>query len=197
MPKSVPDTSTLLVRAAADLRALLRYLVEVVELQQHEPDLKNHEEAAELLESAIPVLCRELDQLDQYLERTGSGKQSVQLATSSMAGAFLGFITKLRSHETVKILRDDFTLLNLAAVNCLALHTAASTLNDVSLASIALQCRTRLLQFTDEIVRLMPQLVQQELARTFATTRSPALEASRETSPASSLQVMPTLAATA
>lgn len=197
MPKNHPDVSSILIRSAADLRALLRYLIEVVELQQHEPDLKNNETAAEFLENVIPVLCAQVDRLDRYLQNKGNGRTSVQQATSAMAGAFLGFITKLRSHETAKILRDDFTLLNLAAVHCLTLHTTATALQETALANIAAENRRELIPLSERIVRLMPQLIQEELARTVGPVKKDAAEQSLRLATQPELSVIPPLAASA
>jgi hypothetical protein len=198
MYKRSADVVDTIVRATAELRALERYVIEVIELQQHERELRAHEGAAGLLDELMPVLCKHVHQLDRHLELLGDPKHCLRAVTGNMAGAFLGFITKLRSHDPAKILRDDYILLSLLSFNYLTLHTTAMALSEPSLSQTALQHHADLQRFIAEVTRLMPQLTLHELSRHFVGVNEAAVRAAHQASDSPPIAVMePPLAASA
>ena len=151
--------------AVADLRALERYILEVVEVQQHEPSLQAHHDAARLVHHMIELLRAHVGRLDVHLaglrhrapEETGDVSRSV-------AGVFVGFICKMRSHEASHLLRDDYTLLSLAMMGYTILHTTGLALDDRETAGIALEHLRELTVLSREIGLSMPGVVVDELS---------------------------------
>jgi hypothetical protein len=166
MPKS-PDVLETIVRTLADVRALERYLVEVVELQQHEPELRCFPEVMHVLDDIVTTASSHVARLDRQIAALGATGDPVRQCTAAMAGAFLGFITKLRSHEASKILRDDCTLLNLLLVKYQMLHTTAASLAHRDVAAAADAMGAELVPIIEEARRILPNVLVKELSRTF------------------------------
>lgn len=175
MQKSSDITDTL-VRSVAELRALQRYTLEAIQLQQHEEDLRDHSVAARLLEDLVEVVRGQVQRLDLEVATLNGSAEALRAAASSMAGAFLGFFTKARSHETAKMLRDDYTLLNLATVGYLTLHTTAGALRHSRLADMALAHHRELEPFAQEIASMLPHLVLRDLSQQFGGLNRAAAE---------------------
>lgn len=162
-----PDINDTLVRSITELRALERYTLEALELQQHEDDLEDHQAAAQLIQQTIEILREHIRQLDLRIASLGGSKEALRVATTSMAGAFLGFLSKIRSHDTSKMLRDDYTLLSLASIGYVMLHTTALALRQPALADMAMQHHRELAPVVNEIALTLPHLVLQDLSRNF------------------------------
>ena len=162
-----PDITDTLVRSLTELRALERYTLEALELQQHEDDLEEHHSAAELISDVTDVLRDHVERLDAQIAVIGGSPQALRAAASSMAGAFLGFLSKIRSHETAKMLRDDYTLLSLASVGYLMLHTTAVALRQAEVADLAIRHHRELSPLVNEIAEMLPHLVLHDLSQSF------------------------------
>lgn len=171
-----PDITDTLVRSITELRALERYTLEALELQQYEEDLEEHQAAAQLIQQTVELLREHIRQLDLRIATLGGSKEALRAATTSMSGAFLGFLSKTRSHETSKMLRDDYTLLSLASIGYVMLHTTALALRQPALAEMAMCHHRELAPVVSEIARTLPHLVLQDLSRTFGGLNRTAAE---------------------
>ncbi len=129
--------NSILSKSITDLRALERYTIEVLELQLSEPELKTFAPAERLLGEIIQTLRQHIENLDRQISTIPGSRTSLQSAASLMAGAFLGFLTKTRSHDLMQILRDDCTLLYHLAMHCAILQTASTTLDEKAVFEIA------------------------------------------------------------
>ena len=176
MQKSADAIDTI-VRSVADLRALQRYLVEVVELQQYEPELRTYPAAAGVLLEIGEVAGAHVVSLDAHLASLGAGAQVVRQSTAMVAGAFLGFISKLRSHHASHILRDDFTLLNLIAVSYEMLRSSALVLGEKTTAKIATDHSAAYAPLQRQLNHLLPQVAVHDLSRNFVGLNTEELEA--------------------
>jgi len=172
-----PDINDTLVRSITELRALERYTLEALELQQHEDDLEDHEAAAQLIDQVVEVLREHIQRLDLQIASLGGSKEALRVATTSMAGAFLGFLSKIRSHDTSKMLRDDYTLLSLASIGYVMLHTTALALRQTTLAEMAMQHHRELAPLVESIAEMLPHLVMQDLSRNFGGLNRSAADA--------------------
>lgn len=176
MQKSSDITETL-VRSLTELRALERYTLEALDLQRHEEDLEDHRSAGELIFDTTGVLREHVERLDTQIAVLGASREALRAAASSMAGAFLGFLSKSRSHETAKMLRDDYTLLSLASIGYLMLHTTAVALRRADVADLALRHHRELAPLVRDIGEMLPHLVLRDLSLDFGGLNRTAAEA--------------------
>ncbi len=151
----------------AELRALERYTLEVLELQLNEKSLASNLTAFQVIDDTVEVLRGHVAKLDLQIATFVGAEEAVRTATRSMAGAFLRFLGKYRSHEISKILREDYTLLKLTSVGYLMLHTSAVALRNGKAAEMAIRHHRELAPMVKEIGELLPQLVLQELSSHF------------------------------
>lgn len=170
------DITDTLVRSLTELRALERYILEALELQRHEEALDDHRGATETIEQTINLLHEHVAQLDLQLATLGGSREALRAAASSMAGAFLGFLSKSRSHEPSKMLRDDYTLLHLASTTYLMLHTMAVALRQPKIADIAIKHHRELAPVVNDIVAMLPHVVLHDLSQHFGGLNRTAAE---------------------
>lgn len=164
-----PENQQVLCRCLADLRTLERLLIETLELQEHEKDLQTHRDAAKLLAETLDLLRYQVARLDEELEALHCDpRAALKASAGSFAAAFAATVSKLRSHEASKILRDDYTMLNLAAVAYTMLHTTAVAIGHSHLADLSLIHLRELTGVLFEINHLLPRIVVEELGRTTA-----------------------------
>lgn len=171
-----PDVNDTLARSMIELRTLQRYTLEAFELQQHEDDLEYHEDAAQLISHTVEVLRKHIKRLDTEIAALGGSSDALRAATTSMSGAFLGFLSKIRSHDTSKMLRDDYTLLSLASIGYIMLHTTSLALSRSDVAEIAMEHHQELVPLVREIAQTLPHLVLQDLSRSFGQVNDTAAD---------------------
>jgi hypothetical protein len=161
------DALDTVARCLADIRALERYLLEVVELQRAEDALSASEEGSRLVEETKQLLQSHVERVDRHLSHLEGARDCLRNSTALMAGAFIGFFSKNRAHEPAKMLRDDYTLLNLASASYLILHTTAVALRDESTAELALTHHRELTPLIADIARALPSTVIRDLTARF------------------------------
>lgn len=166
MEKS-PDVIRSLLHSAADLRALSRYLLEVLELQRHERELRQDGVILQLVDDAASTLRNQIDRLDEELRSLGHAESALRSSTGQLAGAFIGFFSKNRPHEPSKMIRDDVTLLSLAITGYLTLHTSAVALRQTSTADLAMGHYREVSALHHELLQQLPRLVVADLSRHF------------------------------
>lgn len=151
-----------------DLRALERYILEALDVQRSERALQEHEEARQLIERMIALLHVHIERLDEHLHLLSDhSRGELPDLSRSVTGVFVGFVCKMRSHETSNMLRDDFTLLNLAAAGYSTLHATALALDHASTAELALIHLREVTPLIAEINRVLPAVVVSELSVNF------------------------------
>ena len=156
-----PDS--ILSKSIADLRALVRYTIEVLELQQTVPELKTVAPPHRLLSEIVPTLRQQIENLDRHISVIPGSRTSLQNAASTMASAFLGFLTKTRSHDLTQILRDDSTLLHHASVHYALLQTAANALGQKAIFEVASAGKRDMDAFAADLSELAPQYLRRQL----------------------------------
>jgi len=165
-------SDSILSKSITDLRALLRYTIEVLELQQSEPELKTFAPADRSLSEIIITLRQQIENLDRYISAIPGSRTSLQNAASAMASAFLGFLTKTRSHDLMQILRDDSTLLHHASMHCMMLQTAANALGQKSLFDVASANKREIDAFIAELSELAAQYLRRQLGQAMRAEQS-------------------------
>jgi hypothetical protein len=158
-----PDA--ILSKSITDLRALLRYTIEVLELQQSEPELKTFAPADRSLSEIITTLREQIENIDRHLSFIPGSRTSLQNAASTMASAFLGFLTKTRSHDLMEILRDNATLLHHASMHYALLQTAANTLGQKAIFEVASANKREIDALVSDLSELAPQYLRRQLGQ--------------------------------
>jgi len=158
-----PDS--ILSKSITDLRALQRYMIEVLELQQSELELKTFAPADRLLGEILATLRQQIENLDRHILAIPGSRTGLKNAASVMASAFLGFLTKTRSHDLMQILRDDSTLLHHASMHYAILQTAAASLGQKSIFDVASANRREIEGFVADLGDLAQQYLRRELGQ--------------------------------
>ena len=78
-------------------------------------------------------------------------------------GTLAGLYDRLRSESVSKMLRDNYTALNLAAISYTMLHTTGLALQDQATAELALRHLRHYAEMVIEINRIIPRIVVEDL----------------------------------
>lgn len=161
------DPKEVLRSYASDMLAVEKQLMEAVERQTRDKDVRYHREAYEILMKIETVLSGHVISLEQYLSSINGGATPESLfkkAATTAMGAVAGLYDKMRMEETVsRDLRDDYASLSLAAISYTMLHTTASALDDTKLAELALNNLNELTPLIVNLSRVIPPVVAREL----------------------------------
>ena len=153
----------------ADMAAVESHIYEAVRRQ-----LKHTEEADHALHPDTTELLgrieRTLELHKATLERTidaygGSLQTNLKQLVTEVLGAAAGLYDELRDHKLSRMLRDDYTALNLAAVSYGMLHTFGLSVDESQIATIALKHLNDLTPLVAELGDLIPRVVVDETAR--------------------------------
>jgi hypothetical protein len=175
-----------------DMFALEKHILEAMERQLEDDRVKGDPQAKSIVENCASVLRQHVDVMEtQSAALGGDAGGKVKGAVTSVAGVVAGLYDKLRKDPVSRMLRDDYTALNLAAISYVMLHSTALALRESSIASVALR---HLRDLTPLIVRLneiMPPVVIAELkSEGLPLTAEVAPEAVRNTQQAWSQEIV-------
>jgi hypothetical protein len=148
-------------RVLADMIAALHALRETVanacELHARELSVVENDETSALVSWINDLFCCQNEQLDILREKLPEPRTpQAQERTAGTSAKVADFYTRLRTEERSFILRDLFTLLNLAASECAMLHSAALALKEGEIARAALAQLREIPPVLLEIGRLLP-----------------------------------------
>jgi hypothetical protein len=150
----------------SDMHSLQKHIYEALQRQVGDSRVQAQTEAAQLLGRVSRTLEAQLAELERHLEVLGGNgaAASIKDAVTSALGLAAGLIDKVRAEAVSKMLRDDFTALDLAAAGYAMLHTTALGLRDQGTADLALRHLRQLTPVIMEMNELLPTLVLRELA---------------------------------
>jgi hypothetical protein len=144
--------------------AIDKHIHEAIRRQRDDPKMQEHEDAHSLVARIESTLDQQIADLEQHLELLGGSASSpVKEAVTSALGAIAGMYDKVRSNTASKMLRDDYTALNLAAISYTMLHTTGQAFHDQATANLALQHLEMLTPLITGINRVIPLVVAYEL----------------------------------
>ena len=147
-----------------DLHALEKYLLNAIENQLTLPDLGRFPQAEAMIERTAGVLRIHLQRLEAEIDlHHVESRAAVKDTMTAMAGFALGLVSKAREQHVAKMLRDDATLLTLAALGYTMLHTTALGLGHAEAATQALEHLEELTPLVLEMNRLLPATVAIDL----------------------------------
>jgi hypothetical protein len=149
----------------ADMVAVEKHILEAVERQRNDDDIKQFPETLQLVGRLETTLKSHVEALNRQLPgESGGAGGAVKQAVTGMLGAIAGLYDKVRKDTASRALRDDYTALSLASVSYGMLHTTALGLAQGTVADLA---RTHLEEINLLIMDLAfvtPRVVLKELA---------------------------------
>lgn len=150
----------------ADMAAVEKHILEALERQHKDDDLRKLPEAFQLVDRLAATLRRHVSTLETHIEGFpgGSVAASVKESVTGALGALAGLYDKIRKDTVSRMLRDDYTALSLATISYTMLHTTALGLRQHTTAELALRNLKELTPFLIEISDAIPTVVAQELA---------------------------------
>jgi len=147
-----------------DLHALEKYLLNAVENQLTMPDLGRFPQAEAVIERTAGILRIHLQRLEAEIDLHHiESRAAVKDTMTAMAGFALGLVSKAREQHVAKMLRDDATLLSLAANGYTMLHATGLAIGHPEAATQALDHLQELTPLIVEMNRLLPATVMTDL----------------------------------
>lgn len=159
------DNKEALQTYVADMVAVEKHILEAVERQRNDDDIKQFPEALQLVGRLETTLKSHVEALNRQLPgESGGAGGAVKQAVTGMLGAIAGLYDKVRKDTASRALRDDYTALSLASVSYGMLHTTALGLSQATVAELA---KTHLEEINGLIMDLglaLPKVVLKELS---------------------------------
>lgn len=163
--KMMKERLETLQKYVSDMIAVEDHIATAVNRQaEHEDVYKHHPQASQIIHSIAQMTEQHANHLKQHLDALGgdSAKGLKEVASAAL-GAVAGMYDKVRNETVSKMLRDDYTALNLAAVSYTMLHTTGLALQDQRTADIALQHLKHYTNIIMQINQIIPNVVVNDL----------------------------------
>lgn len=148
----------------SDMLAVERHMLPAFENQSADSRLEKFPEAHRLVQRIESTIRTHINSLEQQLQSLGGTPVSpIKSAVTTALGRAASLIENMRTDPLSKNLRDDYTVLNLAAISYTMLHTTGSALQSNETAELAIR---HLMDYTPLLTRinaLIPQIVVSEL----------------------------------
>jgi hypothetical protein len=150
----------------ADMVAVEKHILEAVERQRNDDDIKELPDALRLVGRIESVLNTHVQSLDSHLQgyEGGGAAGALKQAVTGVLGAIAGVYDKVRKDTASRALRDDYTALSLASVSYGMLHATALGLSQGTVAELAKSHLEEINSLIMEIGLAMPRIVLKELA---------------------------------
>lgn len=148
----------------SDMLAVERHILPAIENQAKDDRYAKYPQARLLVNKTEATIRSHIKGLEQHLEHLGGDAASpIKSVVTAVLGMAASVIENMRTDPVSKNLRDDYTVLNLAAVSYTMLHTTGQALQDQQTADLAV---TFLMDYTPliiEINEVLPEVVVSEL----------------------------------
>ena len=150
----------------ADMVAVEKHILEAVERQRNDDDIKQFPDALQLVGRLETTLKSHVQALDAHVQKFAGGgaASAVKEAVTGVLGAIAGLYDKVRKDTASRALRDDYTALSLASVSYGMLHATALGLSQGPTAELAKSHLTELNTLIMDLGLLLPRIVLKELA---------------------------------
>jgi len=150
----------------ADMAAVEKHIVEAVERQREDDDVKQFPEALQLVTRIESTLKNHVQSLETHLQDYAGGGVAGTLkeAVTGVLGAIAGVYDKVRKDTASRALRDDYTALSLASVSYGMLHTTALGLSQGTVAEVARQHLEEINSIIMDLGLALPRVVLKELS---------------------------------
>jgi ferritin-like metal-binding protein YciE len=163
--KTMKARSDTLQQYVSDMIAVEDHIGMAVQRQaEHDEVYKHNPQASQVIQRITQMTEQHSQHLKQHLESIGGdpAKGLKEVATAAM-GVVAGLYDKVRNEAVSKMLRDDYTALNLAAVGYTMLHTTGLALQDQRTADLALRHLKHYTEIIMQINQIIPSVVVEDL----------------------------------
>ncbi|HSJ90407.1 MAG TPA: DUF892 family protein [Anaerolineales bacterium] len=148
----------------SDMLAVERHILPALESQAKDDRYAKFPEARRVVNKIEATIRSHIDGLEQHLKRLGGDPASpIKSAVTMALGLAATVIEKVRTDPVSKNLRDDYTVLSLAAVSYTMLHTGGQALGDPATADLAVNFLRDYTPLIAEINEVIPEVVVNEL----------------------------------
>jgi hypothetical protein len=148
----------------SDMLAVERHIRIPFETQRADGDVREYEDAAEVVNRLVALCDMHVEGLKKELERLGGHEASpIKSAVTELEGFVAGAIDKMRKTKVSKALRDDYTALGLCCVSYSELLATANGLHDGDVAALAKRHLTDYANAIMQIGECVPGVVLREL----------------------------------
>ena len=150
----------------ADMAAVEKHILEAVERQREDDDIKQFADASQLLGRIESTLKTHVQSLEAQLQgySGGGAAGAVKEAVTGVLGAIAGLYDKVRKDPASRALRDDYTALSLASISNGMLHTTALGLSQGTVAELAKRHLEEINSLIMELGLAIPRVVLKELS---------------------------------
>ena len=164
MANETPSEKGALQMYVNDMHALDKHILEAVEHQYADERVKSDAMTYDLIGKIKSTLTHQVGDLQGEIGRLGSPVMATAKAAISTAlGAFAGLYDKVRKDPVSRMLRDNYTALNMASFSYTQLHTTALAFHDEPVAKLALQHLQDLTPLIIHLNEVVPHVVVAEL----------------------------------
>lgn len=150
----------------ADMAAVEKHILEAVERQRNDDDIKQFPDALQLVGRIENTLKSHVQSLETHIQGYSGGRAAtaVKEAVTGFLGAIAGVYDKIRKDTASRALRDDYTALSLASVSYGMLHTTALGLSQGTVADLAVRHLEEINSLIMELGLVIPKVVLKELS---------------------------------
>lgn len=150
----------------ADMAAVEKHILEALERQHTDEDIRQFPSAHQWLDRAMGLLRQHVSSIEDHLKGFpgGGAASTVKEAVTGVLGTIAGLYDKVRKDTASRALRDDYTALSLATISYTMLHTTALGLHQGATAELALRQLKDLTPLLVELAQIVPPVVLKELS---------------------------------
>jgi ferritin-like metal-binding protein YciE len=150
----------------ADMAAVEKHILEAVERQRNDDDVKQFPDALQIVGRIESTLKNHVQSLESHLEgySGGGAAGAVKEAVTGVLGAIAGVYDKIRKDAASRALRDDYTALSLASVSNGMLHATALGLSQGTVAELAKRHLEEINALIMDLALILPRVVLKELS---------------------------------
>jgi hypothetical protein len=163
--KTLKARADTLQQYVSDMIALEEHIAMAVERQaEHKDVFQKNPQASQIIQDIAKHTQLHAQHLKQHLEELGGDPaKGIKEVASAALGAVAGMYDKVRTEKVSKMLRDDYTALNLAAMGYTMLHTTGLALQDHPTAAVALRHLEHYSSVIMQLNQIVPSVVVAEL----------------------------------
>ncbi len=164
MANETPEEKKALVMYVNDMHALQNHILEAVEHQYADDRVKNDTMTYDVIGKIKSTLTHHVNDLKGETDRLQGGVMSTaKAAVATALGAVAGLYDKVRKDPISRMLRDDYTALNMASFSYTQLHTTGLAFHDTTVADLALRHLNELTPLIMRLNEVVPHVVVKEL----------------------------------
>lgn len=164
----------------SDMYSLESHIEQAIDAQLEK--VKDHPKASMAVRRFHGTVRTQRDAVKAHLESIGgSTTGSLKSAVTNLFGMAAGVIDKVRPEAASKILRDDYTAFNLAAMGYHMLYGTALMLNDQKTAALAERHHRAYTDMVQDINQIILSVVAEELRQDGLKLNEKAMDSATET----------------